>query len=378
MGTQADPTAPTPQSTTPQSTTPRSTNEASDAPAADPVTGSWSSGPARWSILVHGGAGDVRPEAVTAHVAGCERAAAEGAKVLAAGGSALDAVQRAVETLESDPLFNAGTGACLDSDGHIALDASIMDGNGLRAGGVCALPPFEHPIAIARRVMDGTPHVLLAAGAAARFAIAQGFAAADEAAMITDAARKKWEAARAKNVTEGWAGGDAPTAASAGAAKKDTSGGTVGAVARDMQGHVAAATSTGGMVNKLVGRVGDSPIIGAGTYADDEAGACSTTGHGEAMIRICLAKTATDGLRANESAEHTSRRSIALMHRRTAQTGGLIVVAPDGSLGLARTTRTMTWACEHARHTEDGSEDEIENEIEKKTSAADAVTASGA
>ena len=144
-----------------------------------------------------------------AHVEGCERAAAEGAKVLAAGGSALDAVQRAVEVLESDPLFNAGTGACLDADGHLALDASIMDGTDLRAGAVCALPAFEHPIAIARRVMEATPHVLLAGDGASRFAVAQGFVPADEASMITDAARKKWEAARAKGTTESWAGGRA-------------------------------------------------------------------------------------------------------------------------------------------------------------------------
>jgi beta-aspartyl-peptidase (threonine type) len=272
----------------------------------------------------------VRADSVTAHVAGCERAAAEGAKVLASGGSALDAVQRAVEVLESDPLFNAGTGACLDSDGHIALDASIMDGSELRAGGVCALPAFEHPIAIARRVMEATPHVLLAAEGASRFAVAQGFTPAEEATMITDLARKKWEAARARNTIEGWAGGS-------------TSGGTVGAVARDASGHVAAATSTGGMINKLAGRVGDSPIVGAGTYADDEGGACSTTGHGEAMIRVCLAKTAVDGMRC-ATPEQSSRDSIALMLRRTAQTGGLITVAPDGALGLARTTRTMTWA----------------------------------
>ncbi len=295
----------------------------------------WGAGPARWSILVHGGAGDVARSSVGGHVAGCERAAAEGAKVLAAGGSAMDAVQRAVEVLESDPLFNAGTGACLDSDGHLALDASIMDGRDLRAGAVCALKAFEHPIAIARRVMEATPHVLLATEGAARFAIAQGFVPADEASMITDAARAKWEAARAKGTSEGWAGG------------------TVGAVARDAQGHVAAATSTGGMVNKLAGRVGDSPIIGAGTYADDEAGACSTTGHGEAMIRVCLAKTAIEGMRSVRAGGantpgitpmESSRSAIALMQRRTSQTGGLIVVAPDGSLGLARTTRTMTWA----------------------------------
>src|SRR6185295_13429454 len=136
-----------------------------------------------------GGAGDVGKESVNAHVAGCERAAAEGAKILAAGGSALDAVQRAVEVLESDPLFNAGTGACLDAGGHLALDASIMDGNGLRAGAVCALPAFEHPVAIARRVMEDTVHVLLACDGAARFAVSCGFTPADESTMITDAAK---------------------------------------------------------------------------------------------------------------------------------------------------------------------------------------------
>ena len=299
---------------------------------ADAITGSWGAGPARWAILVHGGAGDVGAERVIAHVAGCERAAAEGAKVLAAGGSAVDAVQRAVEVLESDPLFNAGTGACLDADGHLALDASIMDGHGLRAGGVCAMPAFEHPIAIARRVMDDTSHVLLAAEGAARFAVSCGFTPADEAAMITVAARRKWEAARAL------AGGGAQSWA----------GGTVGAVARDAGGHVAAATSTGGMVNKLAGRVGDSPIVGAGSYADDEAGACSATGHGEAMIRVCAAKTAVDGMR-HAIPEASARAAMALMHARTAQTGGLILVSADGSIGLARTTRTMTWAARTER-----------------------------
>jgi beta-aspartyl-peptidase (threonine type) len=290
------------------------------------IASSWGSAAATWSVVVHGGAGDVSPEARAEHVAGCERAAAAAAQILAAGGGALDAVCRAVIVLEDDPLFNAGTGACLNADGLLELDASVMDGRDLRAGGVAALPPFTNPIAIARRVMEATPHVLLAGEGAARFAVGHGFARADASTMITDTARKRWEAARAKRTTEGWAGG------------------TVGAVARDAQRHVAAATSTGGMVNKLVGRVGDSPVVGAGTYADDEAGACSTTGHGEAMIRVCLAKTATDHLRARLGPEGAARAAIAMMHARTAQTGGLIVVAPDGALGLARTTRTMTWA----------------------------------
>lgn len=293
----------------------------------DAVTGSWGAGPSRWSILVHGGAGDVAPERVPLHVAGCERAAAAGAAVLAAGGSAIDAVQRAVEVLEDDPLFNAGTGACLNAEGAIELDAALMDGAELRAGGVCALPPFKNPIAIAREVMERSAHVLLAGAGAAAFAVERGFASADPASMITELARQRLEAARARKATEGWAGG------------------TVGAVARDASGHVAAATSTGGMVNKLPGRVGDSPILGAGTYADDTAAACSTTGHGEAMIRVCLAKTAIDAAR-QAAPEAAARSSLALMHARTGGAGGAILAARDGALGLARTTRTMSWAAE--------------------------------
>lgn len=292
----------------------------------DGVTASWGRGPSRWSIVVHGGAGDVPPERVPLHIAGCERAAAAGAEVLANGGTAVDAVQRAVEVLEDDPLFNAGTGACLDEEGHIALDASIMDGADLRAGAVAALPPFRHPIAIARKVMAETRHVLLAGEGALRFAIERGFERADETEMITEMAIAKWNAARAKHASETWAGG------------------TVGAAARDERGHVAAATSTGGMVNKKVGRVGDSPILGAGTYADDLAGACSTTGHGEAMMRVCLAKTAIDAMAAGRAPEEAARASIATMKARTRETGGAIVVAKDGSVGLARSTRTMSWA----------------------------------
>lgn len=294
------------------------------------VTGSWTAPAASWSILVHGGAGDVASARAPLHIAGCELAAAAGAEILARGGSALDAAQRAVEVLEADPLFNAGTGACLDADGHLSLDASIMDGTSLRAGGVCALPAFAHPIAIARTLLEEGRHVLLAADGARRFATSRGFVEVDEGTMITPLARERWEAARANSAIEGWAGG------------------TVGAVARDASGNVAAATSTGGMVNKAAGRVGDSPLIGAGTYADADAGACSTTGHGEAMIRICAAKTAVDAIRlasaTAEASEGAARATLERLHAKTGQTGGLIVVAADGALGLARTTQTMSWA----------------------------------
>lgn len=289
------------------------------------ITASWGHGPCRWSIVVHGGAGDVPPELVATYIAGCEQAAEIGAAVLAAGGSAIDAVERAVATLEDLPVFNAGTGAALNEDGSIELDASIMDGRSLHAGAVCALPPFKNPIAVARRVMEGSPHVLLAGEGAARFALQHGFERVEAASMITEQARSKLAAARTRACTA------------------SASGGTVGAVARDVEGNVAAATSTGGTVNKLTGRVGDSPIVGAGTYADNATAACSTTGHGEGMLRVCLAKTATDAAKST-TAEGAARASLAMLLSRTSATGGAIIARSDGSVGLARTTQAMSWA----------------------------------
>ena len=290
------------------------------------LTASWGAEGGAWSVLIHGGAGDVRAEAIARHLDGCRAAAEAAAAVLRAGGDALDAVQRAVEILEDDPCFNAGTGACLTADGEIELDAVLMEGAGLRAGGVCALPPFRHPIAIARAALEDGAHVLYAGAGAARFATSMGFAPASAGEMITAAARARLEAVRTTGEGGGWAGG------------------TVGAVARDARGCVAAATSTGGRVNKRAGRVGDSPILGAGTYADDESGACSVTGDGEAVMRLCLAKTATDWMRDGVHPEEAARASIRRLETRARGTGGIILVDGVGRLGFARNTRTMTWA----------------------------------
>ncbi|MDB4997460.1 MAG: L-asparaginase [Myxococcaceae bacterium] len=289
------------------------------------VTSSWGRAPATWSVLVHGGAGDVPMAKRAEHIEGCRLAAAAGAEILAAGGSALDAVQRAVEVLESDPRFNAGVGACLTEAGTIELDAAIMEGTHLGAGGVCALPPFLHPVAIARAILDEGEHVLYAGTGAARFAEAHGFTPSTDTAMITENSRVKWEIARMRAERPSWAGG------------------TVGAVARDASGHTAAATSTGGRVNKRLGRVGDSPIPGAGNYADDEAGACSNTGDGEAVLRVCLAKTAIEWMRAGASAEEAAQRAVVHLGRIDGR-GGIILVDREGRLGLARSTATMTWA----------------------------------
>lgn len=293
------------------------------------ITSSWGIDAGSWSVLIHGGAGDVPAERVARHVEGARLAAQAAADVLRNGGSALDAVERAVLLLEDNPSFNAGTGACLDHDGLIELDAAIMEGTHLHAGGVCALPPFPNPIAIARAVLQQGRHVLLAGEGAARFAIEQGFTATTSEAMTTESARARWKAVReklGKGENEGWAGG------------------TVGCVARDARGGVAAATSTGGRVNKHVGRVGDSPIPGAGNYADDDGGACSATGDGEAVLRLCLGKRAVDLMADRVHPEEAARAVIRTLGARTAGTGGVILVDRTGRLGLARNTRTMTWA----------------------------------
>ncbi len=301
-------------------------------------TGSWGAEGGSWAVLVHGGAGDIAGSRLDHHLAGCRAAAAAAAGVLRGGGSAVDAVERAVVALEDDPSFNAGTGACLNADGLVELDAAIMEGSRLRAGAVCALPPFAHPIAVARAVLEDGRHVLYAGGGAERFALERGFVRTTSEAMTTASAREHWAQMRA---TE--ASGAPPREI------PEPSAGTVGAVAFDGRGTVAAATSTGGQVNKRVGRVGDSPIVGAGTYADDDGGACSATGHGESMLRVCLAKGAADLLLARIHPEEAARAAIRSMSARVGGKGGLILIDRFGRIGLARNTATMAWAAAGAR-----------------------------
>ncbi|UJR81712.1 isoaspartyl peptidase/L-asparaginase family protein [Sandaracinus amylolyticus] len=276
-------------------------------------------------VVVHGGAGDVPEASRAAHAEGCRVAAAEGLRVLLETGSALEAAVRAVEVLEDDPKYNAGTGACLTEAGTIELDASVMEGTTMRGGAVCALPPFHNPIRIARAVLEEGRHVLYASEGASRFAIAHGFGPADPDTMITEKARHRLAAVLAGRAERGWAGG------------------TVGAVACDREGRVAAATSTGGMVGKRVGRVGDSPILGAGTFADDESGAASATGQGEAIHRFGLTRYVCDLLRAGLTAQQAADVSIARFGARVSGSGGLIVVDARGEVGIARNTATMSF-----------------------------------
>ena len=289
-----------------------------------------------FALLVHGGAGAVAEERRAAHTEGCRRAAAVGAAVLRSGGSALLAVEAAVRALEDDPLFNAGTGACLNAEGRVEHDASIMEGTHLGAGAVCALDGFTQPISIARTALEDGRHVLYAGPGARAFALRKGFVPVENEALVTPAARAAFEAARIGGGATGWAGG------------------TVGAVALDARGGFAAATSTGGLINKSAGRVGDSALIGAGTYADDEAGAVSTTGHGEGMIRIAAAHTAAAAMASGESAEAAAATVIARLTAKIGTTGGLIAVDRARRWGFARSTATMSWALVTGAHEDAG------------------------
>jgi L-asparaginase / beta-aspartyl-peptidase len=280
-------------------------------------------------ILVHGGAGplgageDASPDGP--RLAGVRAAAAAGLAVLRRGGSALDAVEEAVRLLEDDPRFNAGTGACLTAAGEVELDASIMDGATLRCGAVAGVKDVQNPVTLARRVMERSDHVLFAGPGASAFAREVGIPACDPARLVTPAQRAQWEELSRR-------------------AGRGTSHGTVGAVARDARGHLAAATSTGGMAMKVPGRVGDSPLIGCGTYADDALAAVSCTGHGERIIQLTLARHCADLVGGGRSAMEAAREAVHRLGARVRGEGGVIVVAPHGEPGFAHNAQAMSRA----------------------------------
>jgi L-asparaginase / beta-aspartyl-peptidase len=264
-------------------------------------------------IAVHAGAGEWSDDADLG-LAACAEALAAGLKGLEDGGSALDAVVEAVRVFEDNPECNAGTGGVLTSTGELELDASVMDGAALRSGAVGALPPFEHPVDIARAVLeDGRYHLLTGEGAA-KFAQARGFSPGDPSRMITE--RRKAELRQGIHTT----------------------GNTVGAVALDLRGHLASATSTGGIAGTDPGRLGDTPIVGGGTYADTRA-ACSCTGHGEAFARACAAFWATEHARAG--VQKTAEAVVARVRDDFGGYGGVILLDAHGEVGIARTAANM-------------------------------------
>jgi L-asparaginase / beta-aspartyl-peptidase len=297
------------------------------------------------SLIVHGGAWDIPDEAVDACKAGCERALAAGWSVLNRGGSALDAVEAAVTVLEDDPVFDAGFGSHLTLDGHVECDAIVMDGSTLRAGSVASLRHIRNPIRLARQVLENCPHMMLVAEGAERFAAEQGLELCAPEELIAEPERDAWLECR-----------DSKHAA---AHHRGHEQGTVGAVALDSDGRLFAATSTGGTCCKLPGRVGDSPLIGCGCYADAEAGGVSCTGYGEAIMKVVLAKTAADFLRnpvgsdpdpsprilpkpsTPDVAALAAREAVGILARRTHATGGLILLDRKGNPGFAFNTPRM-------------------------------------
>lgn len=259
-------------------------------------------------------------------------AAQAAAALLERGGTVVDAVQLAVEVLEDDPRFNAGTGSALTLTGEVECDAAIMEGSTLRAGAVCALKSFLHPVAVARAALEDGRHVLYAGSGAEGFARSVGIEPVHPGRLVTVAARERLARSIAAQEASAWTGG------------------TVGAVARDRQGRVAAATSTGGTSGKRPGRVGDSPVLGAGTYADDRRGAVSATGHGEGILRVGLGLSVLGELAAGNDPEQAAKDALAAMEERVGARGGVILVTADGRLAWARSTAAMSWAavCEGA------------------------------
>ncbi len=322
------------------------------------------------SLIVHGGAWDIPDEAVEPCKSGCQRALTAGWSILSSGGSALDAVEAAVVVLENDPVFDAGYGSHLNLDGRVECDAIVMDGATLRAGSVAALQHIRNPIRLARKVLENCPHMMLVATGAERFAKAQGIPLCDPKELIADAEWQAWQHCKKDQ--------------HAAAHHRGHEQGTVGAVAIDAHGALFAATSTGGTCCKLPGRVGDSPLIGCGCYADSEVGGVSATGYGEAIMKIVMAKTAVDFLRhggvssnpnlapdpvpslaAQSAADHSAssksftsfpsstsspsssmlaaRESVHLLAKRTHATGGLILLDLHGNPGFAFNTPRMAY-----------------------------------
>ncbi len=304
-----------------------------------------------WALAIHGGAGvierqDLSPEQDAAYRASLQRALDAGAAVLEAGGSALEAVEAAVRLMEDDPLFNAGRGAVFTAAGRNELDAAVMDGPTRNAGAVAGLTRTRHPIAAARAVMEQSPHVMLIGEGAETFAAAQGLEQVDPAFFFTES---RWRAlertlrARGEPVPERPAGAPAPGAVAALSQPPldERKFGTVGAVALDREGRLAAGTSTGGMTAKRWGRVGDVPVIGAGTSASNADGcAVSATGSGEYFIRATVARDICHRTAGGASVQAAAEAEIADVGS-IGGDGGVIVLGPDGDIAFAMNTSGM-------------------------------------
>ncbi|MGB8261724.1 MAG: isoaspartyl peptidase/L-asparaginase [Terracidiphilus sp.] len=333
-------------------------------------------------LLVHGGAWAIPADAASAHSLGVRNALEAGYAILARGGSALDAVEAAVTVLEDDPTFDAGRGSFLTSDGRVQLDALLMDGGRMKAGGVACVERLRNPIQAARIVLEKSPHVYFVGEGAEQFAADHGMALISNSELVLDRERLRLAHAQARQsagLADETFSGPAPaeilhddkspeTAFTAneippgpstnmGAQGLDSqscegtnpppgsmdSHDTVGAVALDIRGNLAAATSTGGTLNKTPGRVGDSSLIGCGCYADNLSAAVSLTGWGEPIMKLVLGKWAADRVALGAAPEIAAREAIAYLYNRLGGHGGIILLGPDGRFGLAHNTPAMAW-----------------------------------
>ncbi len=282
------------------------------------------SGPA---IIVHGGAWYIPPADLVTHREGCCEAARVAWDRLEAGASALDAVELAVRVLEDNPVYDAGTGSYLNRVGRAQLDAIVMDGSSLDFGAVAAVERIKNPVSLARLVLDRCEHRLLVGAGAESFAEMLGVPLCDPAELA------------GKPDLGGWA----PPPAT-GARRVFRMGDTVGAIALDLAGHIAVATSTGGTPDKWPGRVGDSPLVGCGAYADDLVGAAAATGSGEALMRIVISKATVDLMAAGQSAQTAAETALALLWKRVGGYGGMISMSADGRIGIVHNTPNLAHA----------------------------------
>lgn len=289
------------------------------------------------ALAVHGGAWNIPDDAVEAHRSGVERALKSGWERLRQGASALDVVEHCVRLLEADPTFNAGRGAHLNAAGRLELDASIMEGGQRRAGAVAAIEGVRHPVSVARLVLERSGHVLLVAAGARRFARAHGAQTCRTESLLVGRELARWRRIRRgeRHLVEHEFRHARPH-------------GTVGAVAIDAAGGTAAATSTGGTQDKAPGRVGDTPIIGAGTWADDRLGAASCTGWGEAILRCVLAKTAVDALAGGRLPSRAAAAAVRELPRVDGH-AGVILVDRSGRAAAAFNTPRMARGIATAR-----------------------------
>lgn len=294
---------------------------------------------ANYSIMVHGGAGaldNVKDEKTAVrYLEAIRRILEHGREVMQLGGSALQAVETCASLLEDDPIFNAGCGSVLNEKGQVEMDAAIMDGRDLSAGAVAAVSNIANPVQLARLVMTESEHVMLISEGAMRFAEHCNMELTPDDYFLTPERVKQFEEARRAHKMmldhdESEQGGE------------DQKYGTIGAIARDVKGNLAAATSTGGIVNKRLGRVGDSPIIGSGVYADNETCAVSATGYGEDFMRTVISKTISDFIyMKGMNAEQATQAGIDYLSRKVKGRGGVIVIDKFGNCSSGFTTRKM-------------------------------------